>query len=184
MATYRLTNYDRDGIVNRALVAAFADRRATNSAEENDLGVAVYEKLFSKADRDLALTMPEGWIYRDKCLRVTFGFQRTVLNLIDGVLVPSNNMYGCNNQGTIHDQDLCDRFTRLEQEKSKLKEDYDSAKNKLRALLNSVNTYARLAEVWPEGVEFYKSLEPKEGSKPLAIRTDEINAMLGLPLAA
>lgn len=182
--TLRLTKIDRDSVVNLAVKAAFEKRDAALKKQESELGIAAYEFLFPEKVRKIARTMPEGWLHEDSCLRVTFRGMQTTINTLKSVRVPTKNSYGCRTLGAINDEDLSDRFLKLEGDKENIKAERNQLSNNLHALLDRMGTLKQLSEGWPEGAKFYAHLTPREAAPVPAIQISDINKALGLAAIA
>lgn len=182
MASVRLTNMDRDRVIDAAISASFAKRTEEQNAASDRLGRACYEAVFKAAERKAAAAMPEGWLRLDACLRFNVGGLNVVLHLLgDGVPVPGGRGHSCHRLGAISDTDLVTAVQDHLSEVETLESDERKARKSLRALLYSVNTLKALRELWPEGAPFFSHLEMRTGATNLpAPQITELNAMLGL----
>lgn len=187
----RLTRHTRDAIAYAAINFAFDPKEEALRQAEDKLAREAYAEVFPKKETDLIANVPENWFRIDACLKFNVGGQTIVLRTIDsGLPVPYRRKgsdyggYHCQSLGTIQPGDLCDRIQEHAQTKEKLKEERERARSQIKAMLTSVTTVKKLAEAWPEGEQFYSKYLKREAPQVPTIRVDEINTMLGLPVAA
>lgn len=187
----RLTNDVRDGIAYTAISQSFATRVAAFDAAEDALAKEAYNSLFPVAEQKLVAKVPTNWFRLDACLRFNVGGQRIELTVAgDGLPVPykprgsTDRGYHCNTLGAIPAGDLCDRIQAHAMAKDNFRTERRQAETAVKAMLNSVTTIGKLKEVWPEGAPFYAQIESATVISLPAIRASEVNAMLGLQIAA
>lgn len=181
--TLRLTKHDRSDVVDRAIAFAFEKRRTELSAEEDALGHAVYDHLFPEKVRKAAKALPSNWLRSDTCLRITFRGMQTVLNISEGLKVPSEERF-CHSLGQVLDEELNDRFLKLEARKEDFKSERRTVEANITAVLDRMFTLKQLQESWPEGAAFYEHLRPRESAPVPALQITAINSALGLANAA
>lgn len=180
-ATYlRLTQADRESVRDRAIDAAFGERRKAIIAEEETFAQECFEHLFPASVRKAANSLPEGWLRQDKCLRFSFSGMQTTLNCSAPVRVPSGQSYGCHRLGEISDDSLRGRFHQIQSAKDDLKKTESEASLKLFAMLSRFFTLGTLKEGWPDGERFYSHLKPRKGASVPAIQVADINKLLGI----
>lgn len=179
----RLTNWDRDSIISAAVKAAFKAREDAHAVEANALACEAYDFLFLPTERKALLKVPSKWLLMDDEVRLNVGGQTIYLKMTEARAIPSGSRYST--IGAIPHGDLCERIQAHALAGEKLKESRQEAKAKTKALVYSVNTLAQLQDIWPDGAEFYAFLLSKD-TKPAipALRVEEVNKALGLPLAA
>lgn len=185
----RLTNEIRNEICEKAIEESFAKKKAALKKEEAKLGMKLYKSVFKPSELAKLDSLDEKWIVRDRCLRFNCQGYDLRFNIADkeedGVPVPvSKRDYGCRSLGNITGEIAMEAqaFANKKQDASK---EEDRARRALMAVLHSVSTVKRLAEVWPEGAKFYNIyLAEVEKTGVPAIKMQELNAMLGLKDAA
>lgn len=184
----RLTNDLRQIIVNKAIAHAFDPKLSKLKESEDALGREAYAAVFTKAETDKVALVPENWIRRDKCLQFNVGGLHIRLELQgDGLPVPYRigdyAGYSCKTLGVIEAGDLCDRIRAHASACEQHRNDRRTAAKAVEGMLAKVSTLKKLREVWPEGERFYAQYEKAKEALP-TIRVDEINAALGLAVAA
>lgn len=181
MASVKLTNWDRDNIVRAAGKGAFAARRLAHEAAGEALAFEAYAFIVTPAEQKAIAKLPARWWKRDKCLRFNVEGQRITLNVPEpGVLVPPSSGGYCETLGAITEGDLCSRIQAHAQAGEALKAEQKDAEAKVKALVYSVTTTAKLREVWPEGEAFYDGIESRSPSSLPMVRVAEVNAALGI----
>jgi hypothetical protein len=178
-----LSNTACEAIMKAALDARFAERQKALDAQEEELALDCYNRAFPEAVRQAAASLPKGWLRRDECLRMTFGYRTTTLRT-SSERAPLMPQGGCQILIRLHDQDLIDRFDALTTARDAFKSEWDKAVNALRSLLRSARTVKQLAAAWPEGEPYYRfAMERAKAGLPV-VTSDEVNAILGLKKAA
>lgn len=187
----KLTKYSREAIARRAVAHAFDAKQEAIFANEDALAREAYALTFPAEELALVSTVPDNWFRLDACLRFNVGGQQIVLRLIgDGLPVPYRRLneeygsYGCNILGVIEHGDLCDRIQKHAQHAETVKNERRAALRATEAMLDAVTTTGKLKEIWPEGEPFYAQYDDKPAPSLPAVRVDEINALLGLPVEA
>jgi len=189
MTTTRMTNDHRRIIGQAAISAAFNPQAEAMAEVEDGLARQAYAAIYSVEERSQADAMPSYWLRQDECLRYNVGgFRITLRTMRDHLRVPygekgsRSGSYGCHtSHGTIEAGELCDKIVAHANAKEALKAKRGQTERKLFAMLGSMTSLKKLSEVWPEGLPFYQKFMTKNPAVMLpAIRTDEINAALGL----
>ena len=184
----RLTNDMRETIRHAALEFAFAPRAEALKAQEDALARKAYAVVFPADELKAVAKVPSNWFRNDSCLRFNVAGRAIRLQTTDdGLPVPyrmkdeEEGRWSCHQSlGTIHAGDLADEIQANADAKEELKTQCYAASAQTKSLLFSVTTIKRLREAWPEGEAFYAPLEEGNPSSLPALRTDELNAMLGL----
>lgn len=183
----RLTKDLRTTIASAAVAHSFDPRAETLKVAEDALAREAYAFVIPAAEVKAAEAMPSNWYRRDPCLRFNVGGYTLRLQMIgDGVPVPyqakgeAHGGYHCGSLGSIPAGDLCDRIREHAQNVEALKGERRTAFRAVFNMLDGVTTLKRLAEVWPDGEQFYKQYGATPAAGLPAVRVDEINAMLGI----
>lgn len=177
----RLTNDIRNEICESAITASFKKQNDKLKAEETKIGMQLYRSLYKKSELDIIAKLDKKWLDIDECLRFNCGGFDLTFCVEPGVAVPQREGYGCRRLGNITDPDLVYKAQDFAKRKEDAKAEERKAEQALRAVLFSVNTVKRLAEVWPEGAAYYDYLLAEvENTGVPAIKMQELNAMLGL----
>ncbi len=184
----KLTNSTREAIARSAIAFAFDPKEKALAEAEDVLAREAHALLFPKKVVETAKSLPAGWITHLSGLNFNVGGQKIELRSSEALPVPaydkSGNTAGYygHRVGSIPFGDLCDRIQGHAQAKEKLKEERTLALRQIEAMLAKVTTVKKLAEAWPDGEPFYSKYIDKPAPQVPALRVDEINAMLGLPV--
>lgn len=191
VGSVKLTNFSREAIAKRAVEHSFAAREEAMASESDALAREAYDTLFPLAEQKLVAKIPENWVRLDQCLQFNVGGQAIRLDVKGpGLPVPYKSKtgdslgYGCNRLGVIEPGDLCDRIQAHALAKHKLTEEKRAALRATQSMLEAVTTVGKLAEVWPEGKDFYIQYVDRPAPQLPAVRVQEINQLLGLAEAA
>ena len=174
----RLTKDIRDRIMALALQNTIIKARTQVEEEEHELAEKLYQKYTTKEERDAVALLGDRWVKKERNLSINANGGRIALRFRTYHFCKWG-YYDCL---ILTDKKEVEEIREHARKKEGLKEKQDDAKIALRTLLNSVTTFKRLAEVWPEGQEYWGKVAKAEGKAGLpAIRVEEVNAALGLP---
>lgn len=192
MATVKLTTGLREQITRKVLHHRFQEEYEKLIAKGAKVADKVYNDVFSKKERDLMATLPEGWLPTDDDIsiqtnegyrRLNFngsfyleGFQRS--NTVEMRRFPKSRMSGAAKVYDAGDK-LGEEINKLEEAKKDLEARIANTKRQVQAALNSVTTLGKLKTEWPEIAPFCPELEA--GSNLPAIPTNKLNELLNLP---
>lgn len=187
----RLTNGVREAITASAVAHAFEPKLEALKTEADALAREAYALLFTEDEIAKVRAVPDHWFRLDECLRFNAGGYQVRLSLIGGGLpVPYRTRdsdyggYHCGVLGSVPHGDLCDRLRAHADAEEAYKAERRKAYHSVTAMLSAVTTVKRLREAWPEGEQFYAPYEGETATTLPAVRVDEVNAALGLSLAA
>ena len=175
--TIRLSKDTRARIANAAVMAAFKDRKAALLDAEHDLAQEVWEHITPTAVRALLAKLPSEWkSAKDGVhVRTATGF-RLWLEFDSSKPLPLGNHYA----HQLDAGELSDRVEAHATSKEKLNEEHKAARRATLGMLNAFPNVKKLAEGWPEGIEFYREFLERAPETLPTVRTDEVNALLGI----
>jgi hypothetical protein len=183
----RLTEDMRREIVRGLVNNAMSKRGADHSKATYALGLKVYNQHYTAAQRRQMAALPEGWLKEAAAIAVNVGGRRCVLSfgpLTDRYKPTVLKRLPHSGEEPIPLEarsELGAAIIALQDEGEKISEERRRLTAKAEAVLASVGTTARLAEVWPEAAPFI----PKPEARLLpVIRRDELNAAFGLKALA
>lgn len=201
----RLNNCIKEQIVGNAIVKAgiikkkdaLRERRAAwvesvriqaIGGEEVEAKIKAAEKKIKSALKDIPESLISGSVFRtdyDIYLNVagctTYGYFHGGNNRRNGEAVhkvtPSSY--------TIKQGDpLADEFHSIEKADSEVKDEERNVRANVMGALSKVGSVKRLLEMWPEAKELLpEDLSPVKAQLP-AVKTEDLNAMIGLPTEA
>jgi hypothetical protein len=200
VASVRLTNEIRDEIKAAVLRHRFGKELAGLVKDRAKFARAVYDNVFSTADRKRMNDLPDGWLPSTGSVAFKAATTYVDLNLsgrFSGELnsslpptkgddrvwlsIPTNRKNGCL---VTYEADhlLAIRWAELEAAFRDIEARHREAKSQLSAALAKASTMARLIELWPEMAPFCKPYEAVAPSLP-SIPTSRLNALLDLPVS-
>lgn len=182
VASYRLTNWDRDAILKRALEAGFDKQAQALAKRENAIAVRCYNNIFSADDRKKIAALPDGWLPTDASPSFNVGGLHIEFKMIEPLRIP----HKLRNErlGSIKDRDLIDAVNQLLADKKDHDERRSAAKASAKAILYSVTTAKKLIEVWPQAKPFLQGIGVAAALHVPATQIIELNKMLGLKQAS
>ena len=204
MSTIRITSALRDGIVENAIVQRFAaDKLQIAEQEEHVRALTAerdrngYEAAFSEVDRKRLSAAPGGWFPENTKVKVAVEETNEVIEIsfAEAQRVPyevHDKRHGTHIASIIKPdhpymaarKTVRDAKAILDAMRKDLQEQERALRAKVRAVVESVTTVARLVEVWPEVTELLPEIHagPK-GTLPATLISD-LNAEIGLKVAA
>lgn len=204
MSTVRITAALRDGIVTNAVTQRFAaDKLLVSEQEEHVRQLTAqrdrdgYEAAFSELDRKRLSAVPDGWFPKCNSVKVAVEETNEVIEIkfAQPQRVPyevHDKRHGTHIASIIRPDHpymsartaVRDAEAILKAMREELAERERALRVKVRAVVESVTTVARLVEVWPEVAELLPEVHagPK-GNLPATLIAD-LNAEIGLKAAA
>ena len=177
----KLSQSIRDKIIKAAVKGACEKEAERLRKQEHKLGMKLYAKLYPAAEREAAAQLPAGWVHLDGCLRIAVGGMDMTFTVDEKVPVKTDNNGYCRRLGIVVDEKLQQEALDLHSAKEAIKQRGKELHANLRAVLESVNTYKQLSEIWPEGKKFYEQFKPMSGGRQVpTVQMQAINEMLGL----
>jgi hypothetical protein len=206
----RLLKYHREQIARKVLNYKF--QNSTNQlqsleTEHRNLAQAVYEATFSKKERELMDSLPQGWMFEDADIKAKFGGEVVSL-YFSGYLgglrgsaynelgqmgykrpddvqrrMPYHNHYGIQ-KVFAHDDPLTVRFNSLSRRFQTMIEEARKSSRMLNATLAASYTSNALIKAWPEVAPFVKQVcgSPSAPSTALVVPVTQLNETFGLPV--
>lgn len=150
--------------------------------EEARLAHRVYVAIFPKAERDLAASLPKRWVVWASAFCVNADGYSITLATDEPLPVPSaENQWNAPRIGTVSG-DLSKAVRDFAEKKETARLFRKKAKADLSASIVMARSFKKLADVWPEGLEFFKEFADAEQRRgtALAIPFEDINKTLGL----
>lgn len=179
MASRRLSQYNRDRIIDNIIDKRFSDRHKAAKIEENNLALLCYRKCVTQSMETSLKQLPEGWISYSKTLRFNIGGMNYELEAFDKYPVPDT--WGTR-IGNISDEAIYRAAISLHELKETLEVEIRKTKSTLKEFLSSFNTVDQMLKTWPEGEPFYSEVVKASNSDRLVptVRTEDVNSLLGI----
>ncbi|MCO8100889.1 Nmad5 family putative nucleotide modification protein [Acinetobacter indicus] len=176
----RLTKQLREKMLAEVLDHAFAEKQRQAKAELNAAAEALYMAHHGEYLATLEL-LPGSFIYRSKNFDVSIGGQRHLISFNERRIMT----YESNHSRVAFDADHPEAQAFLSANNNV--EDIDKQRSNMHrevnAVLESVHTFKKLWEVWPECKSLLEKFEHKPAIAILpAVQVHRLNAALGLPV--
>lgn len=178
----RLTETIKRNILERALKHGFEKKEAELKERQHNLGLAVYNDVYSKKTQIAMAALPAGYLREDSSIMIRFGSTESRA-CWDGKKRIAEKHYGSYAIAKVYDatHKLTEQFCGYDKERGLLYAERRQAKDNVLAILNSVATLKRLQEVWPECVPFIKDYLTINKPMLPTIPVKAVNKQLGLP---
>jgi hypothetical protein len=191
----KLTNDHRAQITHRALDAKFKNIDSRLKSIAVVLALDVYNYLYDPDIRAKMNTLPSEFFPQKSVVYVkTLGGMEEAIQLAQSFKISArDNCYWqpCLNfkaeldvtspTGVVARSMLNELNNRIERYVRSVKErevEYGNTRRTIKAFLTPINTDKVLADVWPEGIEFYKHLVKAKAAPVPMISTVEVNKVL------
>lgn len=174
-----LTKAVRENMRQTVLDHAFKEREDAAKAELVAAGEALYMAHHGPHLKAMQ-SLPKTFLYESSYMDTNLGGQRHNIELSDRKLMSYENnvsriVFEANDPAVIN-------YLQANKKLDDIKEQRNTMSNKVNAILESVRTFKKLWEVWPEAKPLLEKFEDKPPVAYLpAIQFDQINAQLGLP---
>jgi hypothetical protein len=198
MVSEKLNNDLRERLIGQILRHRFAERQSAHVPVRAALAEEFYNLSFTLAERSAMQALPDGWLQKMDGIRVQISGQITSLDFNGDFMrsgwfqMRAESVYRLFTHETRNSvmltlgstHPLAIRYDRQAHQMSVIDEEVKTAKNAIRAVVSQASTTGRLLTLWPEVRPFLEKLlgaPPPPPSLP-AVRTVELNRMLGLPI--
>lgn len=192
-----LNAMSRQYILNEALSHAFDKRKHTIEIEYERIATALYDAFFTRKQQAIIADLPKAFYREGGTVRFNMAGQSrewsfTNKDQIKGAPVTAffklpSEVY--RHIGTLTQDKhaaLIERIVSYDRDNAAHKEARHKAETTLMQLLKGTKTLEQLADVWPEGVKFYKGTKAAVPTPPglPAVAMADLNKMLGVAQAA
>jgi hypothetical protein len=184
----RLSNEFRDELIGRALYHAFGKREKAHAAASMLLADALYDFTHGEAEK-IAAKLPQGWVSYNNQIRIeAAGFANPGhrsnlmsdrLTMTKGRPFPRYSADAAVKVGGAHG--LNDQAQTVANEYASIRDEKEALRVKLRALVYSCTTLAKLRDAWPECARFLPKTAPQPSRALVPVElVPELNKTLGL----
>lgn len=178
----RITKYDREQMVEAIVKHGFEKQLAQVNVELSKLADEFYADIFGSVQKHID-ALPKGFSYAAKGFNINLNGQIRPLCMTESRRLPHKASYSRDTIAAFEDSHhLAVELNKLTDKKSKIESERNAAKRNANAVLESVTTYKKLWQVWPESHEILKGFDvaPTEPMLPSA-PIKALNSALGLP---
>ncbi|HCM30559.1 MAG TPA: hypothetical protein DIC32_01955 [Acinetobacter radioresistens] len=176
----RLTKQLREKMLSTVLDHAFSEKQSQAKSELNVAAEALYMAHHGEHLATLEL-LPSSFIYRSKGFDVSIGGQRHMIYFDENRIMT----YESNHSRVAFEADHpeAQAFLRATDKVDDVNKERRDMCREVNAVLESVHTFKKLWEVWPECKSLLEKFEDKPAIAILpAVQVHRLNAALGLPV--
>lgn len=197
MSSFKLTQSDRERLVNAILKHRFAETGVKLAAQHASLAAKCFDKAFTKAERAQMDALPDGWLPTVRSILVQFAGRVDSLDF-SGAPAYGPSLYApkveriwrCVPQHAVHDvilaveasDRLCVAHEQLRQAEAKAQEDIKNLSRQIEAVMGQATTSGKLVALWPEVEPFLAAIGRTSTAAVPAVPIGALNKMLGLPV--
>lgn len=179
----RLTKQLREKMLETVLDHAFTSKQqAANRAK-----VAAGEKIYTDIYGTHLIAMeslPKGFLPRTSSIYIAISGQKHKVEFSESRLIGRGHSEHYNSGAKLYvgDEPVAQEFMKAVEAVSDIKSQREQMRREVNAVLESVQTFKKLWEVWPECKSLLEKFEQKPTIAILpAVQVNKLNAALGLP---
>lgn len=178
----RLTKTLRESMLKAVLDHAFNEKQAAANSVLVQCGEAIYQDIYGPY-QDAMNSLPKNWLHTTSQITVAIAGQRHEVKISEQRPVGDNQRYW-NEYAKLYvgDEQIVLNYQKAADVIEALKSHRNAMKREVDAILNSVHTFKKLWEIWPESKCILEKFETKPTVALLpAIQIEKVNSALGLP---
>jgi len=183
----RLTNDMRSMITRQAVIGILQKRRDAHKKENNSLAALVYDHLYPTDIQTQMNKLPDEFFSQTSQIYIQSGESGYCRDMVELILASSKKISAIDRYNSyrplfkIHgiDNAVTQRIHKFIASTKKLELDESNLRQKIRTMLNGIQTMKRLAEEWPDGSKYYQDLLPTTPTKNVpAVRGEDITKFI------
>ncbi|QIC69778.1 Nmad5 family putative nucleotide modification protein [Acinetobacter indicus] len=179
----RLTKQLREKMLAEVLDHAFAEKQKQATSELILAGEKIYLDVYGDHLEAMS-SLPKGWLQKSSNLSVAIAGQRHSVDHGKSKLIGYDH-YGKWQSAKLYvgDEQVAIDYLKANEKVQDLKDQRSNMCREVNAVLESVHTFKKLWEVWPECKSLLEKFEQKPAIAILpAVQVHRLNAALGLPV--
>lgn len=179
----RLTKQLRETMLKTVLDHAFTPKQEAANRELISAGEKVYTDIYG-AHLIAMESLPKWFMSRASGIYIAIGGQKHKVDLSEIRLIGRYHADRYNEGAKLYvgDEPVAQEFMKAVEAVSNIQSQRSSMEREVRAVLESVHTFKKLWEVWPECKSLLEKFEDKPTIAILpAVQVDRLNSALGLP---
>lgn len=178
----RLTNQIRKSMISTVLDHAFIEKQKQAQSELNAAGEALYMAHHGEYLATLEL-LPSSFVYRSSRFDTNIAGQRHNIYFEEKRIMTHES--SSSHVAFESDHPEAQAFLRADDKVEDISKQRNAMDREVNSVLESVNTFKKLWEVWPECKSLLEKFEQKPTIAILpAVQVNRLNAALGLPVEA
>ncbi|MCW1507650.1 hypothetical protein MKL33_06665 [Acinetobacter sp. AOR43_HL] len=182
----RLTKTLREAMLETILTHAFDSKQKTAHQNKIICGEKIYQDIYS-TNLIAMESLPKGFLPRSRHIYIAIAGQMHIVNFSEIRLIGSSHGDRHGNKAKLYvgDEAVAVDFLKSVEICSDLEKQRNSMRSEVQALLDSVQTFKKLWEVWPESKTLLEKFEEKPAIAILpAVQVQRLNEVLGLTVEA
>lgn len=179
----RLTKQLREKMLETVLDHAFTAKEQAAYKAKIVAGEKIYTDIYG-AHLIAMESLPKGFLPRSSSIYIAIGGQKHKVDLSEGRLIGRGHSDRYNEGAKLYvgDEPVAQEFMKAVNALSDVQSERTSMNREVNAVLESVHTFKKLWEVWPECKSLLEKFEDKPTIAILpAVQVHRLNAALGLP---
>ncbi|WHP06951.1 Nmad5 family putative nucleotide modification protein [Acinetobacter corruptisaponis] len=180
----RLTKTLREAMLNTIISHAFDAKEKAASQAKIVAGEKVYQDVYATSLIAME-SLPKGFLPKSRYIYIAIGGRQHTVYFSESRLVGArhSDRHGDRAKLFAGDEQVALDYLKTVDACDDLDKQKDSMSKEITALLESVHTFKKLWEVWPESKSLLEKFEEKPTIAILpAIQVNKLNAALGLPV--
>lgn len=181
----RLTKQIREAMLSAILSHAFDAKQQEAKRAKIQAGEKVYQDIY--APHLVAMeSLPKGFLPKSSAFYIAIGGQKHTVECSEGRLIGRHHgdRYCEGAKLYVGDEAVAKNFLDAVEQCKDLKTQRDQMSHEITPVLESVHTFKKLWEVWPESKSLLEKFEVKPAIAILpAVQVDKLNVALGLPVS-
>lgn len=175
----RLTNQIRQSMLKTVLDHAFSEKQSKAEAELIAAGDALYMDHHGEHLKTMQ-KLPASFLYKQSRMDTNIGGQRHIVSLSESKPMSYESNYS--RIAFLADNPVAIAWLQANDKVNDTKNQRNVMSREINAVLESVHTFKKLWEVWPESKSLLEKFEQKPAIAILpAVQVNRLNAALGLP---
>ena len=182
----RLTKHLREAMLETMLSHAFDTKQKSAAQMKTAAGEKIYQDIFGSSLIAME-SLPNGFLPQARCFYIAIAGQVHLISLSEYRLIGGSHgdKYGNKAKLYVGDEPVAVDFQQAIDLCANLDQQRKQMSREITPVLESVHTFKKLWEVWPESKSLLGKFEVKPAIAILpAVQVGKLNAALGLPLGA
>lgn len=179
----RLTKQLREKMLEAVLDHAFASKQQAANRELIAAGEKIYTDIYG-AHLIAMESLPNGFMNTGRYVYIAIAGQKHCVELSEKKKIGYSHDSRHSNSAKLYvgDEPVAKEFMKAVEVVSDIKAQRSQMHREVNAVLESVHTFKKLWEVWPESKSVLEKFEDKPAIAILpAVQVDRLNSILGLP---
>lgn len=182
----RLTKTLREAMLKTIISHAFDAKEKTASQAKIIAGEKIYQDVYENSLIAME-SLPKGFLPKSSYIYIAIGGRQHIVYFSESRLVGARHSDRHGERAKLYsgDEQVALDYLKTVDTCDDISKQKDSMSKEISALLESIHTFKKLWEVWPESRSLLEKFEEKPAIAILpAIQVNKLNAALGLPVSS